>query len=293
MVTSVQQSYGSLLAGIGKQLDLQASGNAQISSGKRFTRPAEAAMDYKSSLDIRHGLNGVESSLQAINTASTRLNHSMSMLNSMQQIIVRAQALGVQQSSGQISSSDRQGALVEINALQDSLFTYANQRLDGQSLFAGTATSDDAFTQDGFGNITYNGNDQDRTVAITTTQIVSSNVRGDNVAFSRMFAAIDAFSTALAADSQTDIQTALGLLNNAGASMTDLNAEVGARVRSLDLQKQLYDDINLSMQNRLTEHEGIDIASTVAKLQEGSVALQAAYSQVATLRSLSLVNFLK
>ncbi|MDQ6966652.1 MAG: hypothetical protein Q9M23_06990, partial [Mariprofundaceae bacterium] len=98
---------------------------------------------------------------------------------------------------------------------------------------------------------------------------------------------------ALAADSQTDIQTALGLLNDAGASMTDLNAGVGARVRSLDLQQQLYSDINLSMQNRLTQHEGVDIASTVAKLQESSIALQAAYSQVATLRSLSLVSFLR
>jgi len=293
MMVSMQASYDSLLSGISKQLDLQAKGNSQVASGKRFTRPAEASLDYKTSLDIRHGIKGVQSSLGAITTAKTRLDNSMSMINSMQQIIVRAESLATQQASAQITNADRQGALAEINALKDSLFTYANQKLDGQSLFAGTATGTAAFVKDAAGNVSYNGNSQDRTVAITTTQIVNSNVRGDSAAFSKMFAAFDAFSAALAANSQTDVQTALGQLNDAGASMTDLNAEVGARIRSLNLQQQLYDDINLSLQNRQSQHEGVDIAATVAKLQESSVALQAAYSQISTLRSLSLVNFLR
>ncbi|HCS12475.1 MAG: hypothetical protein COS82_09720 [Zetaproteobacteria bacterium CG06_land_8_20_14_3_00_59_53] len=293
MIVNIQQSYDGLLAGIKHQLELQNQGNAQISSGKRFTRPAEAALDYKTSLDLRRGQKGVASSQQAINTASARLNNSMSMLNSMQQILVRAQTLAVQQASGQISTNDRQGALAEIVHLQDSLFTYANQRLDGQSLFSGTATANDAFVKDVDGNIVYNGNAEDRTVAITTTQTVSSNVRGDNTAFTRMFAAMKSFENALRADNQTGIQTALGDLNTAGGSIIDIIAEVGARVRSMDLQQQLYADIGLSLDTRLTDHEGIDIASTVARLQQSSIALQASYSQVATLRSLSLVNFLK
>lgn len=293
MQVSIQQSYDSLLSGIRKQLDSQAVGSGQVASGKKFTRPAEAALSYKTSLDIRHGQAGVTSSLAAIDTASIRLDHSMTMVNSMLQIIVRAQALATQQSSANVSQSDRQAALGEVNNLKGSLFTYANQRLDGQSLFSGTATSADAFTQDLAGNITYNGNNQDRTVAITPTQIIASNVRGDRVAFARMFDAFNSFTTALAADDQGGIQTALGLLNDAGGSMTDLNAELGARTRSLTLQKQLYTDIQLSMDTRLAQHEGVDIASTVARMQQSSVALQAAYSQVATLRSLSLVNFLR
>jgi len=293
MIVNIQQSYDGLLAGIRHQLEVQNQGNSQIASGKRFTRPAEAALDYKTSLDLRRGQKGVVSSQQAINTANGRLNNSMSMLNSMQQIIVRAQTLAVQQASGQISTGDRQGALAEIVHLQDSLFTYANQRLDGQSLFAGTATSNDAFIKDGSGNILYNGNAEDRTVAITTTQVVNSNVRGDNTAFTQMFTAFKTFETALRADDQAGIQTSLGLLNTAGGSMIDINAEVGARVRSMDLQSQLYSDIGLALDTRLTDHEGIDIASTVARLQQSSIALQASYSQVATLRSLSLVNFLR
>ena len=293
MQINTQQSYDSLLAGIRRQLDTQAKGNAQVSSGKRFQRPADAALDYKASLDIRHMKKGVETSLKAINTAKTRLNHSLTMINSMQNIITRAQALATQQASGQISATNRQAALTEVRQLKDALFTYVNQRLDGQSLFAGTATAADAFVKDAAGNISYNGNAQDRTVAVTTSQIVISNVRGDQAAFSKTFAAFKSFETALAANDQTGVQNALGQLNDAGNSMIDLNADVGARIHSLDLQQRLFTDINLSLDTRLNEHEGVDIAATVARLQQSSVALQAAYNQVATLRSLSLVNFLR
>jgi len=293
MRVSIQQSYDSLLNGVRQQLDIQSKGNAQVSSGKRFQRPSEAALDYKTSLDIRHMQKGVQTTLSAINTATTRLNQSMSMLNSMQQIIVRAQTLAVQQSSGQISAANRQAAATEIAQLNTSLFTYANQRFDGQSLFSGTATSADAFIKDASGNIVYNGNAQDRTVAITTTQITTSNVRGDQIAFSKVFTAMKTFQTALTANDQAGIQTALGQLNDAGNKMIDLNAEVGARTRSLELQQQLYNDISLSLDTRLNNHESVDIAATVAKLQESSIALQAAYNQIASLRSLSLVNFLR
>jgi len=293
MQINTQQSYDSLLSGIRNQLDIQAKGNGQISSGKRFQRPADAPLDYKKSLDIRHMKKGVETSLNAINTAKIRMNNSLSMINSMQQIIVRAQALAVQQSSGQISATDRHAALAEVTQLRDSLFTYANQRLNGQSLFSGTNTSAAAFVKDVSGNISYNGNAQDRTVAITTTQIINSNVRGDQAAFSKMFTAFKTLETGLTGNDQTGVQNALGQLHDAGNSMIDLNAEVGAKTRSLDLQQQLFTDINLSLDTRLNEHEGVDIASTVAKLQQSSIALQAAYNQVASLRSLSLVNFLR
>ena len=293
MQINTQQSYDSLLAGIRRQLEAQAAGNARVSSGKRFQRPADAALDYKTSLDIRHMKKGVETSLKAINTAKTRLNHSLTMINSMQNIITRAQTLATQQASGQISAANRLAALTEVRQLKDALFTYANQRLDGQSLFAGTATSADAFVKDSAGNISYNGNAHDRTVAVTTSQIVISNVRGDQAAFSKAFAAFKSLETALAGNDQGGVQSALGQINDAGGSMIDLNADVGARIHSLDLQQRLFTDISLSLDTRLNEHEGVDIASTVARLQQSSVALKAAYSQIATLRSLSLVNFLR
>jgi len=294
MRVTQNQLYDTLLTGIRNQLDIQARGNAQVSSGKRFQRPAQAALDYKTSLDIRHAQTGVKSSLKAINTASTRLNNSMNALNSMQQLLVRAQTLAVQQSSGQIGASERQVAAAEVTRLRDQLLGFANQQLDGQSLFAGTAVNQNAFTLNtGTGVVSYNGNATDRTVGITASQTVASNVRGDQVAFSQAFSAIETLNTALSTNNITGIQTALGQLNTAGNSMTDLTAEVGGRVQTLDLQQQSFEDMKFNLEKRLNDHEGVDIPATISQLQQASVAMQAAFSQVASLRSLTLVNFLR
>jgi len=293
MRVTQNQLYDTLLTGIRNQLDIQARGNAQVSSGKRFQRPAQAALDYKVSLDIRHAQTSVQSSLKAINTASTRLNNSMSTLNSMRQLLVRAQTLAVQQSSGQISASERQAAAVEVTKLRDQLLGFANQRLDGQSLFGGTTVNQDSFTLNtSTGVVSYNGNAQDRTVAITSSQTVISNVRGDQTAFGQAFSAIQALETALSTNSITGTQSALGQLNTAGKSMTDLTAEVGGRVHSLDLQQQSFADMKLNLEQRLNTHEGVDIPAVVSQLQQASTAMQAAFSQIGSLRSLSLVNFL-
>jgi len=294
MRVTQNQLYDTLLTGIHNQLDIQARGNAQVSSGKRFQRPAQAALDYKVSLDIRHAQTGVQSGLKAINTASTRLNNSMSTLNGMQQLLVRAQTLAVQQSSGQLSAAERQTAAVEVTHLRDQLLGFANQKLDGQSLFGGTAVNQDAFTLNtGTGVVSYNGNAQDRTVAISSSQTVVSNVRGDSTAFTQAFSAIQALETALNANNVPGIQSALGQLNTAGNSMTDLTAEVGGRVHTLDLQQQSFQDMQFNLEKRLNDHEGVDIPAVVGQLQQASVAMQAAFSQVGSLRNLSLVNFLR
>lgn len=294
MRVTQNQLYDTLLTGIRNQLDIQARGNAQVSSGKRFQRPAQAALDYKTSLDIRHAQTGVQSSLKAINIAGTRLNNSMSALNSMRQLLVRAQTLAVQQSSGQISASVRQVAAMEVTRLRDQLLGFANQQLDGQSLFAGTAVNQNAFTLNtGTGVVSYNGNTTDRTVAITASQTVSSNVRGDQTAFSQAFSAIQALATALSTNNISGIQSALGQLNTAGNGITDLTAEVGGRVQTLDLQQQSFEDMQFNLKKRLNDHESVDIPATISQLQQASVAMQAAFSQVASLRSLTLVNFLR
>ncbi len=286
--------YDTLLSGIRKQLDIQARGNAQVSSGKRFQRPAQAALDYKTSLDIRHALKGVDGALAALNTARTRLGVSMDALNSMRQILVRAQTLAVQQSSAQIGAAERAAAAVEVRHLRDQFLALANKRLDGQSLFAGTAVNQDAFTLDPVtGAVTYAGNAASRTVALTPTRTVVSNLRGDAPAFAQSFSALKALETALNANDPAGIQAALGQLNTAGNGITDLTAEAGARIHSLDLQKQSYDDMKLTLEKRMNAHEGVDMAATISQLQQASTALQAAYSQVASLRGLSLVNFLK
>jgi len=285
------QIYDNLLAGVRQQTTTSAESNARLSSGTRFQRPAEAGVDYRVSLDLRHFRNVVDGGLSAVQTAQTRLSISAGALASMADILGRAQTLAVQQTSAN-NSGQRAGAIAEMKQLGDQLLALANSRWQGQSLFGGTALDRDAFVRDAAGNVAYNGNTQDVTVAVDANTVLPTNVRGDAAAFGAAFAAVKSFSDALAANNLAGMQTALGALNSAGNALIDLNAETGARHSSLDLRKTALSEMKTTLEQRQNDHEGVDAAAEMIRIQQADVALKAAYSQISALRSMSLVNFL-
>jgi len=285
--------YDTLLAGIRNQLQIQADGTEQVSSGRRFSRPSQDGLGYKTSLDIRHIQKGIDSSLQAIGVAKLRLGSSENALSQMLPVIQRAQVLAVQQANATLTASERNAAAAEVSKLQDQLLALTNQSFEGSPLFAGTATSSTAVTLDGAGNAIYQGNTQDRVVAITSTETLATNVRADHTAFTQVFSSIQALKTALTANDVTGIQNSVDTLTAAGNAMTELTAEVGGRMRSAGLREQTFFDMQTQMESRLSKHESVDIAAVVSQLTQSQTALQAAYSEVSRLSSMSLVNYLR
>jgi len=285
--------YDTLLAGVRGQLESYAEGTEQVSSGRRFTRPGQDGLGYKTSLDIRHVQSGLKASLQAIDTAKLRLGASQSTLSQILPIIQRAQVLAVQQANASLSASDRQVAATEVAHLQEQLLALANETFEGAPLFSGTATDTAAISLDIAGNAQYQGNTQDRLVAITSTQTIVSNVRADHTAFTQAFSSVQAFKTALSVNDVNGIRTAIDSLNAAGDAMAELTAEVGGRLRSVNLREQTFLDMQMQMEMRLNTHEAVDIAEVATRLSQAQTALQASYAAIARLNSLSLVQFLR
>jgi len=293
MKVTMTQMYDNLLKGVNKQMKIQNDTTEQVSSGLRFQRPSQAGLDYKISLDIRHAQTGVQGSLSAIATAESRLASSQTMLNDMKNIMVRAQTLAVQHASGNVGAAERQAGLLEVQHLTSQFANDANQTWQGESLFAGTAVDKPAFTADALGNYTYTGSGQDRTVAISDTHQIKSNVRGDDPRFLAAFTALKSFETALAAGNQAGVQAALGSLNLASDGVVNLTSEVGGQIASLTVTKASYTDMKFNLDQNLSVHESADIPAAVAQMQQSRIALQASYSQISQLKSLSLINYLK
>jgi len=285
--------YNSLLTGINEQQLIQDRGNAQIASGTRFQTPGDSGLDYKVSLDLRHSQLNIKSSIDAVTVIEGRLDYSQSLLNDMSNLIKRAETLAVQQASGQLGNAGRQATLQEMNHLSAQFLADANQQYQGQALFGGTAVDRPAFTDDGAGNVTYNGSNQNRIVSVTATQQVVSNIRGDDAAFAAAFTAMQSFKTALQNNDVAAISTSLGALITAGSGMIDLTADAGARLKAAQISKVSFEDMKFNLDQRIGAHEGVDIPSVVAEMQQSSIALQAAYSQIAQIKELSLLNFLR
>jgi len=289
MRVSTSMLYNNLLSGIDNQQNIQNSGNAKIASGTRFQTPAESGLDYKVSLDIRHSQVAVQSSIDASKTVESRLGASQTSLNNMSNLLTRASVVAVQQVSGQLGNAERQAALQEVTHLSNQFLSDANQQWQGQSLFAGTAVDKQAFDVNGL----YTGSNQDRIVSISHSRQVSSNIRGDNPAFSDAFTALQNFKTALANNDHAGIQAALGNLNLAGDGIVNLTSDAGSRLHAIQITRASFEDRKVSLDKQLSIHETVDIPAIVAELQQSSIALQAAYNQIAQLKTLSLTQYLR
>ncbi|ATX82952.1 flagellar hook-associated protein 3 FlgL [Mariprofundus ferrinatatus] len=288
-----QTIYDTLMAGIRNQMQTQREGTEQISSGRRFSRPSQDGVAYKTSLDIRHVQSGIDSSLSAIGVAKLRLGVSENALAQFTPIMQRAQVLAVQQANSGLTASERQTAAVEVAALENQLISLANTAFEGKALFAGTATDVQPIQIDGLGNAVYQGNTQDRSVAITPSESIVSNVRADHTAFTQVFSSIKALKDALTGNNVPGIQASIDLLSSATAAMVGLNAEVGGKLNSINLREETLLSMKTQMQIKLNQHESVDIAEVATNLKQSEVSLQAAYAEVSNFNKLSLVNFLR
>lgn len=293
MRITTQSIYNTLLAGIRNQMQIQSEGTEQISSGRRFSRPSQDGVAYTTSLNIRHTQSGIEASLSAIGVAKLRLGVSANTLSQIVPIMQRAEFLAVQQSNATLSATERQIASIEITALQNQLISLANTAFEGKALFAGTATDAQAIQIDGAGDAIYHGNSQDRTVAITPTQNVVSNVRANHTAFKLVFSSIKTLQDSLASNDLSGIQASIELISSAANAMVGLNAEVGSKLNSLEMRKNTFLGMETQMQIQLSQHESVDMAEVAMRLAQSQTSLQVAYAEVVKFNQLSLVNFLR
>lgn len=293
MRITTQSIYDKLLTGIHNQMQTQSESTEQLSTGRRFSRPSQDGVAYKTSLDIRHVQSGIEASLGAIDTARLRLGVSENVLSQIVPIMQRAEVLAVQMSNAGLTASERQAASIEVEALQDQLVSLANTAFEGKALFAGTATNIQPIQLDGAGNAIYQGNSQERVVAITPTQSMVSNVRADHTAFSQIFSSIKSLKDSLSGNDTAGIQTSIDLIADATSAMVELNAEVGGKLNSLRIREDSFRNMEAQMQIQLSQHESVDMAEVATNLAQSQTSLQAAYAQVANFNKLSLVNFLR
>ncbi|MDQ6951467.1 MAG: hypothetical protein Q9M26_07360 [Mariprofundales bacterium] len=294
MRISSVQPYNNLLQGINQQQELRTKANANIAAGTRFQTPAQAGLDYKLSLDLRQMRTVETNAGAAIGVAESRLSVTQNTLMDIEKVMARAQVLAVQLSTATVGSAGRAASSAEVGHLLDQVTQDANKNYNGQYIFSGTATDVKPWTVDSAaGTAAYHGSATARTVQITETQSVVSNELGNDRAFSNSFNALMELYHGLQSNDVAKIQSSLGHLNTARDQVVRLDTHAGAKFAALQTIKASHQDMKTSLDQRINTHEAVDVPKLVTEIQLSDVALQATYKQISTMRSLSLVNFLR
>ncbi len=282
-----------------QQTDL-AKTQMQLSTGKQNLSPSDDPAAATRILDLNNVIETNTQYQRNADFANTRLYMEEAVLTEVGDILQRTRELSVQANNSTLSASDRQGIAFEVRENIKALVQLGNSKdATGEYLFSGFKTGTIPFTDDGAGNFTCEGDQGQRNLQIGAERQIAIGDSGDNVfmqvddgagGVSSMFSALYDFVIDLEAN--TPSATTLTRIDSALESVLDTRASVGARLNTIDNQKNANDSFSLLLQENRSSLEDLDYAEAISRFEQQLLALQASQQSFVKVQGLSLFNYL-
>ena len=289
--------------GVNAMLDQQtalANTQQQLATGKRILTPSDDPSASSRVLELGQLIDTTKQYQRNSDYAETRLKLEENVLAEAGDVLQRVRELAVRANNGTLSAGDRNAIAVEVRANLDALLQLANSKdATGEYLFSGFKTGTQAFTDNGGGNFSYDGDQGVRSLQIGPTRQVTVGDSGDSVfmkvddgagGVASMFEALYDFAVGLEANSPTT--TTLTRLDSALDAVLDTRASIGARLNAIDSQRNMNDSFDLMLQQNRSTLEDLDYAEAVSRFERQMLALQASQQSFVKIQGLSLFNYL-
>jgi flagellar hook-associated protein 3 FlgL len=262
--------------------------NEIASTGKRINTLSDDPVGLTQSLSINSSLANIEQMQRNIDYGQTWLNSSESALTSINNILSDTKALCVQMASGTVAAKQRTAAAETVQNNLEEIVSLANTNVNGNYIFSGSKTDTEPFEQDG----TYQGDNTPFAIKISKDASIEIGSDGQDV-FGTVFTTLADLKSALQNDDINGIQDAMGKLDTHMDDISGKIADVGSKSDRMEIKKNIFQDLNLSQTERLSNIEDADMAETIMNLSAAQLTYQAALSSSSKVMSLSLVDYLQ
>ena len=276
---------------------------SQLSTGSRLVRSSEdpVAASHLRSLERVDRLATIDASNAA--RAKDELSLASGALASVAQDIARARELALWAANETISDKERASIGQEVEQLRLSIFASVNGRdTSGRPLFAGESGGD-AYQVDAAGNAIYTGTPVSGDIALGEGQKVSRGVTGPEFlnfnaggSPTDLLAFLKTLSDALqsgAADPVATASSAVDGLDDALEALTRTQTVVGTRLAWIETVQDRQVLKSESRAGEKSELGGVDLATTIAELQQMLTVLEASQAGFSRLSSLSLFDSIR
>jgi flagellar hook-associated protein 3 FlgL len=221
-------------------------------------------------------------------------------------MVVRIKEIAIQAASDTLGPADRKVLAVEMQGLRDQILSMANaQDSSGNYLFAGSRVDQPAFAENGFGDVTYQGDQTRMRVSVGDQRTVQLN-RSGSEAFVRVvrtdakgvstgvgfFQALDQLTAAVQGSSRMDMQRGIGEMDALQNGLTLALAQVGTDMNVADAQTAVLEETRLSLKTTLSNIEDLDYAEAIGQMNKQMLSLEAAQSSFGKISKLNLFNYL-
>ncbi|MDR5866460.1 flagellar hook-associated protein FlgL [Halomonas koreensis] len=177
-VTMFEQSVGSL----NQQQSDFLKVSQQIASGRRVVNPSDDPQAASRAVGVDQAKAVTQQYADSRVSARNSLSQSESVLNSVNDALVRAKSLMVQASSDTLSDVDRESVASELQGVYESLIGQANATDgNGRYLFGGYQDSSAPFVKDVNGDIEYAGDSRVREQRIDASRLMPVSDTGEAI----------------------------------------------------------------------------------------------------------------
>lgn len=272
---------------------------SDMSSGQRLQRSSDdpVAASRLRSLARADALEQID--VAATNKVTSDLTLTDDTLTGFANYVTRLQELTTQAASSTLSPSQRAGIGAEIAQIHGNLVALANTKDgSGRSLFGGESVGA-AYSVDAAGNTNYDGTASAGTVSLGDGQSVSRGITGPEfLQFQSGTTSIDLleFTKGLADALQSGSATAgtanaaLTALGDGLESITTAQTVIGSRLNWIDLNTERRTTQSEMRADEQSQVGGTDLTSSIARLQNTMLVLEASQASFSRLANLSLIT---
>jgi flagellar hook-associated protein 3 FlgL len=290
----------SLYAGIQQRLqrltaDLD-SLNEKIASGKKVNRPSDDPIAMVEAMQFKTATRQLDQYGRNLETAGSWFTASESALSQTLDLVARAHEIAVTMNSDNQNAQTRDSAAVEVGELLDQAISLGNTQLSGRYIFSGFETATAPFTKVMLGGVEtaqYNGDTNDFQVQIGKDENLTAGKNGQTVLMdSTLFSTLGSLKKALEDNDWSGINAQLGNLTSVEDYLNNQIADIGGRQNRAEVKANILGQLQLDLQDRLSQAEDADIAEVMIQLNSKQVIYQAALAAAARVNQMSLLDYM-
>ena len=215
--------------------------------------------------------NRADQYLQNIDTLTSQLQTADTALGSAVTAVTQAITLGVQGSTGTLSSANRQQIVQNLQGIQSQLVQLANTAVGGNYLFGGTASTAPPYTLDPTNpsGVVYNGNSGTNTVQVADGLNLQTNMPGNQLfqnSAGDIFGSLQQLITALQTGTASDAGTATNQLRTAFDSLTGQRIFYGNAVNQLNSTQTFLQQEQVTLKSQANNLVGADLTKAATDL---------------------------
>jgi len=278
-----------LLSGLASSREATARAVASLGDGKRVRTASDDPVGARSAIAFRGRLAAIEGYGRSGAAARTDLSTLDSVLGEVVNILSSVRAEAMAGASG--TASDGNDARAEtIDAFRDQLVALANTQQNGRYLLGGTETLTPPFLADG----TYQGNDAEVLAPVDTTSEVGATIVGTR-AFQDsgdLIGILTQLSADLRSGNLDGVAAALPSLDTAISGVSNVRADVGTRMNTIDAFAIRHGDESLRLAQSIADIEDADLAQVAVDLSAAETQGAALSTTAARILGRSLFDFL-